>query len=95
MSKAENFVLVHEHDDGAMFCLGIYKNADEAYGHMILDIWDFAESYQEDGDTFEIGKPFCMDGDGGTCLEVRYKSHFWDEPETCRYYVLFEGEKDG
>jgi hypothetical protein len=22
-------------------------------------------------------------------------SHCWDEPGTCRYYVLFEGEKDG
>lgn len=92
-TRAKNFVLVTENPDGAHFCDGVYQNAAEAWGNMWLNILDFAASYKEDGDVFEMSLPYVMDSDGGYCVEVKYKSKEWThEPETMLYYILFEGE---
>ena len=92
-TRAKHFVLVTEDSDGAHFCEGVYENSAEAWGNMWLNIQDFAESYRKDGDVFEMGLPYEMDGYGGFCVEVKYKSKDWThEPETMRYYILFEGE---
>lgn len=91
--RAKNFVAVTETSDGAHFCEGIYDSAAEAYGNVMLNIWDFADSYTDEGDVFDIGKPYVMDCDGGCCIEVKYRKKDWThEAETQRYYVLFDGE---
>lgn len=92
-TRAKHFVLVTEDSNGAHFCDGVYENAAEAWGNMFLNVLEFAESYREQGDIFDIRLPFVMDCDSGYCMTVKYKKHDWSiEPEEQRYYILFEGE---
>ena len=98
--KADRFVVVQENEDGAHWLMAVTDSAAEAWGTVMMDVWDFSQSYKDEGDVFEIGIPFRMDGDGGYALVVRYKAACWthlDQPKTQRYYVLFDykdGEKE-
>lgn len=60
----------------------MFDNYYEAVGKMMSRIWEFSESYEDDGDEFEIGKPILSGTDEESeRLEVRYKSHNWANSE--------------
>lgn len=90
------YVVVSESDDGAHFCLGIFNNYKTAIGEIMEHIWDFKESYKDEGDMFEITDPYDMEGEGGWCITITYKSKHW-EHEPCKehYMVLYHTVEDG
>lgn len=92
-TRATDFVLVCEIDGGGIFCQGIYKSAEAAYGNMLLNIMRDAEAYQGRGSEFSMDVPYLMDENSGVCCEVTYKDGGWDKTKKDIYYVLFSGEE--
>ena len=73
--------------DGELLCVGIYEQYNEAVGSMMCDIWDFSESYKEEGDIFEIGK--IESTDNGDMLTVTFKKTFWAKECKEYWHILY------
>lgn len=72
-----------------LFCEGVFDNYYEAVGKMMSRIWEFSESYKDDGDEFEIGNPILSETDGESeKLIVKYRSHSWKESECEVWNIL-------
>lgn len=83
------YVVVVQTDDGACFCNGVYDDYKIALGELMDGIFDVWESYDEDrGDYFKIGKPYVMNGEGGECIDVSYRSACSDSERMERYMIL-------
>lgn len=91
MSK--RFVAIEDHVDGGMFCLGIFKDYRTAVGEIMESIWDFKDSYKNEGDVFEYSEPETMEGECGEVMTVRYKHSSWKEECKHYYYILFSEEE--
>ena len=92
------YVLVEVDDisSGGVFLLGIYDNIYTAIGHAMKQIWEFGESYKNDGDTFEYSEFYDAEGDCGLVCEVKYKHEISgdNEPYTDYFYILFNEESE-
>ena len=87
--EKQKYVVVNEHDGGGVFCFGVYDDYDKALGVVMRNIWDFKESYKDDGDTFEISAPYPLEGDGGYGIAVTYKAKSWEKPYKDYYFILY------
>jgi hypothetical protein len=84
------YVVVIQTDDGASFCNGIYDDYRIALGVLMDSIFDVWENYDEDkGDYFKIGKPYEMDGEGGECINISYRSACSDRECMECYMILY------
>ena len=95
---AKQWVLIwHCEDDGETFCEGIFDNYYTAVGKAMDRIWEFSESYEKDGDEFEISQPSVSDVDGESeRIRIRFKSVNWAEECYESWYILpFEKEAEG
>lgn len=91
---ARKFVNVYEAGNMTMFCTGIYDDFEKALGATMWDIFDFKESYKDEGDFFEIGDLEELEGDGGLCITVTFRSSVWKVNHIHRYYILFQDEEE-
>lgn len=80
------FVVVNEMEDTMIAC-GIYEDYYTAVGYVMTSIWEFADSYKNEGDVFEIGN--LEDGENGDFIRVRFKYHSWDKVCEEYYHILF------
>ena len=79
-------------DDWNAWCHGVFDDGRTAIGCAMQHIWEFKESYKSEGDSFEYTEPEYMDGNGGYCITVKFKSHFWDEGCEELWYILHSTE---
>ena len=93
---AKQWVLIwHSEDDGETFCEGVFDTYHEAVGKMMDRIWEFSESYEKDGDEFEIGKPRVSEVDGESeRVRIRFKSVHWEKEEYESWYILPTDDAD-
>lgn len=95
---AKQWVLIwHCEDDGETFCEGMFDNYYTAVGKAMDKIWEFSESYEEDGDEFEISKPRVSGVDGESeRIRIRFKSANWEKECYESWYILpIDGEREG
>ena len=85
------FILAVDMHDGLPCVDGIYEDYNTAVGDMMLSIWEFRESYKEDGDVFEIGE--LEDGENGDFIKIKFQSHHWDHSEEETYMILYCNER--
>ena len=85
------FVLVVDLNDGMPIVDGIYEDYATAVGEMMLSIWEFRESYKDDGDIFEIGE--LEDGNNGDFITIKFQSHNWEHPCEETYMILYCDER--
>lgn len=84
------FVVINDQiDDGMYFC-GLESNYFTALGRVMNSIFEFKESYEDDGDEFSYTDPILMEGDGGEFIEVTFKGKTWESPEKERWYILYD-----
>jgi len=83
------YVVVEDQGECAVFCFGIYDKYHEALGLIMDRIYEFKESYKEDGDEFTISDPYDMDCDCGVAVEITYKAATWSKEGHSVYYILF------
>ena len=88
------FVNVYDSGNMTMFCTGIYDDFEKALGATMWDIFDFQESYKDEGDFFEIGGLEELDGDGGLYITVTFKASSWKESDSHNYYILFQDDEE-
>ena len=83
--------------DADLIVDGIYETYAEAVGSIMMGLWDFADSYKDDGDEFSISLPQASDLDGSELIEVYYKKRDWTHGEKESRYILFfeENERKG
>ena len=89
----KHFVVIEEGED-SIFCLGVFDNYHSAVGATMESIWEFSESYQDEGDEFWYSKtPYRLEGDAGQGIEVAYKCHAWETTHKSHYFILesFDG----
>ena len=73
-------------DIDGLLVSGIFDDYDKAVGHVMVNLWEFSESYKEDGDWFKIGEPEYYDE--GMHITVKFQSHYWEKPCEETYFVL-------
>ena len=91
---ARKFVNVYDSGNMTMFCTGIYDDFEKALGATMWDIFDFQESYKDEGDFFEIGGLEELDGDGGLYITVTFRASSWKETDCHHYYILFQDDEE-
>ena len=82
-------VITQDGDGGGIFYLGCYANIEEAWGCAMVNIWDFSNSYREDGEKFEIGLPYRLEGDAGYGIKITYRAKSWKKAKFDYYFILF------
>ena len=91
MNDTRKFVLIEEADAG-MFCLGIFKDYRTAIGEVMERVWEFKESYQNEGDVFEYSE---FEGiEDGAMMTVKFKAACWKKECEERYYILRAEKED-
>ena len=78
------FVVVTDID--GLLVSGIFDDYDKAVGHVMVNLWEFSESYKKDGDWFKIGEPQYYDE--GMHITVKFQSHHWAKPCEETYFIL-------
>ena len=87
MNDTRKFVLIEEANAG-MFCLGIFKDYRTAVGEAMESVWEFKESYQDEGDIFEYSEFEGMEGDEGVMMTVKFKAACWEKELEHHYYIM-------
>ena len=92
LGKAYHRTFIVVVDLDGLIADGIYEDYRTAAGQVITSIWEFQESYQEEGDEFEIGQ--IQYGENSDSITIKYKSHYWSKPCETTYYILYnDGER--
>lgn len=88
--EKKRWTVVHQYaDESSIFCHGVFKQYNTALGDVMDDIFDFKTNYEDEGDIFEIGCPYELEGEGGEGIDVAYKKHHWNgEAKVSHYYLL-------
>ena len=73
-------------DIDGLLVSGIFDDYEKAVGHVMVCLWEFSESYKEEGDWFKIGEPEYYDE--GMHITVKFQSHHWQKPCEETYFVL-------
>ena len=89
MSISRKYVAVEDQDGSGMFCLGIFYDHKTAVGAIMEEIWDFRQSYQEEGCIFEHTELSMMEGEGGEIMTLRFKAPCWEKEMKYYYYILY------
>ena len=92
MAAARRFVLINDQIDDGIFCLGIFHDYRTAVGEVMERVWEFKESYQNEGDVFEYSE---FEGiEDGAMMTVKFKAACWKEECEERYYILRAEKED-
>ena len=94
-NRARYVVISKSCDDWNAWCFGIFDDERTAIGCAMQHIWEFEENYKQEGDSFEYTSAEYMDGDGGYCITVKFKSHHWDHGCEEIWYILECNESEG
>lgn len=73
-------------DIDGLIVTGIFKNYDEAVGHVMNSLWEFSESYKDEGDIFEIGE--MQYDENNDNITVKFKDATWKEPCEETYWII-------
>lgn len=73
-------------DIDGLIVTGIFKNYDEAVGHVMNSLWEFSESYKDEGDIFEIGE--MQYDENNDNITVKFKNATWKEPCEETYWII-------
>ena len=73
-------------DIDGLIVSGIFKNYDEAVGHVMNSLWEFSESYKDEGDIFEIGE--MQYDENNDNITVKFKDATWKEPCEETYWII-------
>ena len=85
------FVVVVDMHDGDLIVDEIYEDYYTAVGCVMTSIWEFQESYTDDGDMFEIGTPERRDN--GEYITIRFQSHNWTKPDEETRMILYHDKR--
>lgn len=93
LGKAWNrkYVVVVDMDDGDLITDGIYEDHQTALGYAMEHIFEMQESYDADGDMFEIQKPDYRDN--GEYIKIRFQKPTWNKPCEEIYMILYCEER--
>lgn len=81
------FVALDKSDNGSLFVCGIFNSYEKALGHIMMNIDEFSESYNEkEGDVFEVGK--LKHGEYYDSITVKFQQTSWDKPHMEVYYIV-------
>ena len=73
-------------DIDGLIVSGIFKNYDEAVGHVMNCLWEFSESYKDEGDIFEIGE--MQYDENNDNITVKFKDATWEKPCKETYWII-------
>lgn len=73
-------------DIDGLIVSGIFKNYDKAVGHVMNCLWEFSESFKDEGDIFEIGE--MQYDDVNDHITVKFKDATWKEPCEETYWII-------
>ena len=73
-------------DIDGLIVSGIFKNYDKAVGHVMNCLWEFSESYKDEGDIFEIGE--MQYDENNDNITVKFKDATWKEPCEETYWII-------
>ena len=73
-------------DIDGLLVSGIFDDYEKAVGHVMVCLWEFSESYKEEGDWFKIGEPEYYDE--GMYITIKFQSHHWEKPCEETYFIL-------
>ena len=73
-------------DIDGLIVSGIFKNYDEAVGHVMNSLWEFSESYKDEGDIFEIGE--MQYDENNDNITVKFKDATWKKPCEETYWII-------
>ena len=73
-------------DIDGLIVSGIFKNYDKAVGHVMNSLWEFSESYKDEGDIFEIGE--MQYDENNDNITVKFKDATWKEPCEETYWII-------
>ena len=73
-------------DIDGLIVSGIFKNYDKAVGHVMNCLWEFSESYKDEGDIFEIGE--MQYDENSDNITVKFKDATWKEPCEETYWII-------
>ncbi len=85
------YIVINEMEDDVIACK-VCEDYDTAVGYAMNRIWEFEESYKDDGDKFEIGK--LENNENSDSIRFRFKSHYWDHYCEEVYRILYYDEPD-
>ena len=85
------FVVVTDMHDGDLITDGIYEDYHTAVGHVMAYIWEFSDSYKNDGDKFEISLPDYRDN--GEYITIKFQSHNWEKPREEICMILYSDDR--
>jgi len=89
----KQYVVINEQSSGLIFCIGIFDDYRTAIGEVMMQIWEFKDSYQKEDDTFKVTEPYDLEGENGVGFAVTYKAGSW-KAAFKDYYFIIEGVKE-
>ena len=95
MEEQENttkrkFVVINDQIENGKFCTWVGDDVYGAIGRIMDSIWDFSDSYKDDGDEFHISEMYEITE--GLQIDVTFKASSWENPSNESWYILFYDE---
>lgn len=84
------FIAIEDYKEDGMFYIGAFESYQLALGVLMNDVFDLRDCYTRDDDFFDIGDLVPMAGDGGTCIDVRFRRGKSGKTYTQSYLILFD-----
>lgn len=84
------FIAIEDYKEDGMFYIGAFESYQLALGVLMNDVFDLRDCYTHDDDLFDIGDLVPMAGDGGTCIDVRFRRGKSGKTYTQSYLILFD-----
>ena len=73
-------------ESGGICCHGVFDTDWEAVGKMMRCIWNFGESYIEEGGTFKVGD--LVQNENSESITVTFKHPSWEKEEQETWYIM-------
>lgn len=88
------YIAIEDYKEDGMFYVGAFESYQLALGVLMNDVFELRGCYTHDDDFFDIGDLVQMAGDGGTCIDVRFRRGKSGITYTQSYLILF-GDGEG
>lgn len=85
-------IRVDELEGGGLFYKGTFDSLGDAVVDAMQEMEEHAETFKAEGEYYRLEPLFRMDGDAAYCIQVHYKSRYWNEEVVERFYFI-EGEE--